>query len=106
MRSHPLKGETNETTHAETPALQRLVIDYRGEELVIRALYRSHDGAGPSTKGRRREVEELVRTGLEQALEGLRAAECVGTSGFTTREDVLLATTSPDEAKLVKGSAA
>jgi hypothetical protein len=42
---------------------------------------------------------------LEQALEALGArAECVGTSGFTTREDVLLATTSPNEAKLVKGA--
>jgi hypothetical protein len=27
-----------------------------------------------------------------------------GTSGFITREDVLLATTSPNEAKLVKGA--
>jgi len=42
---------------------------------------------------------------LEQALEALGArAECVGTSGFTTREDVLLATASPDAAKLVKGA--
>jgi hypothetical protein len=42
---------------------------------------------------------------LEQALEALDAgAECVGTSGVTTREDVLLATTSPNEAKLVKGA--
>jgi len=42
---------------------------------------------------------------LEQALEALGArAECVGTSGFTTWEDVLSATTSPNEAKLVKGA--
>jgi hypothetical protein len=39
----------------------------------------------------------------EQALEALWArAERVGTSGFTTREDDLLATISPIEAKLVK----
>ena len=31
-------------------------------------------------------------------------AECVGTSEFTTREDVLLATASPDANKLVKGA--
>jgi hypothetical protein len=44
-------------------------------------------------------------TELEQALEALDGTvECVGTSGFTTREDVLLATTSPSEAKLVKGA--
>ena len=42
-------------------------------------------------------------TELEQALEDLGArAERVGTSGFTTREDILLATTSSSEAKLVK----
>ena len=42
-------------------------------------------------------------TELEQALEALEAgAKCVGTLGFTTREDVLLATTSPSAAKLVK----
>jgi len=42
---------------------------------------------------------------LEQALEALEGgAECVGTSGFTTREEVLMATTSPSEAKLVKGA--
>jgi hypothetical protein len=84
--------------------LQRLVLDYRSGELVVRCLYRSRDGAGPSTKARAREVTELVRTGLQGALEALEAgAECVGTSGFTTREDVLLATASPAKAKLVKG---
>jgi hypothetical protein len=53
--------------------LQRLVLDFRSGELVIRCLYRSRDGAGPSTKARAREVAALVRTGLEQALEALRA---------------------------------
>jgi hypothetical protein len=52
--------------------------------------------------------EVAVKSGMterEQALEALEGgAECVGTSGFTTREDVLLATTSPSEAKLVKGA--
>ena len=86
--------------------LQRIVLDYRSGELVVRCLYRSQDGAGPSTKARRREVEELARAGLERALEVLTEGpvEGVGTSGFTTREDVLLATISPDEAKLVKGA--
>jgi hypothetical protein len=38
-------------------------------------------------------------------LEGLEAgAEYVGTSEFTTRENVLLAMTSPDADKLVKGA--
>jgi hypothetical protein len=88
--------------------LQRLVLDYRSKagELVVRCLYRSSlDGPAPNTKARTREVEDLVRSGLRDALEALQGgAECVGTSGFTQREDVLLATTSPSEAKLVKGA--
>ena len=85
--------------------LQRLVLDYRTGEPVLRVLYRSQDGPNPGTKARRREVAGLAKSGLEQALEALEAgAECVGTSGFTTREDVLLATTPPDADKLVKGA--
>ena len=85
--------------------LQRLILDYRTGQLVIRALYRSQDGAGPSTKARAREVTDLVRTGLQDALKALEAgAECVGTSGFTTREDVLLATASSNKVKPVKGA--
>jgi hypothetical protein len=88
--------------------LQRLVLDFRSGELVARVLYRSSLG-GPNagTKARAREVTELTRSGLRDALEvldGEAGAECVGTSGFTTREDVLLATASPDKAKLVKGA--
>ncbi len=86
-------------------SLQRLVLDYRAGELVVRALYRSQDGPNPGTKARGKEVSRLARSGLQDALEALEAgAECVGTSGFTTREDVLLAATSPDTAKLVKGA--
>ena len=70
--------------------LQRLVIDYRSGEMVLRCLYRSQDGPNPGTKARARVVADLARTGLEQALEALEdGAECVGTSGFTTREDLL-----------------
>ncbi len=86
--------------------LQRLVLDYRAGELVLRVLYRRQDGPNPGTKARAREVTALTRTGLERALEALEGgAECVGTSGFTTREDVLLVdTTPPDTAKLAKGA--
>jgi hypothetical protein len=83
--------------------LQRLVLDYRTGEVVVRCLYRSDGCSNPGTVRRRREVQDLVRTGLEHALVALEdGAECVGTSGFTTREDVLLATASPAKAKLVK----
>ena len=57
--------------------LQRLVLDYRGGDLVVRCLYRSKGGAGPGTKTRQREVSELAREGLTQALEALEVgAEC------------------------------
>ena len=78
--------------------LKRLVVDYRDSELVIRCLYRTEGSAGPNTKGRLREVSGLVRTGLQDALEALEGgAECVGTSGFTQRQDILVALPRPDE---------
>jgi hypothetical protein len=72
-------------------ALQRLVLDYRTGELVVRCLYSTQDGPGPNTKARRRGVTVLAREGLQDALEALQEGdvEMVGTSGFTTREDVL-----------------
>jgi hypothetical protein len=90
--------------------LQRLVLDYRSGELVMRVLYRSEDGPGPDTKGRRREVTDLTREGLRQALASLEGrVDIVGTSGFTTREDIVLCTarggTAPDEHKTVKKGA-
>jgi len=79
--------------------LQRLVLDFRSGELVVRCLYRTKGSAGPNTKARRREVEQLVREGLRQALFSMEGdAELVGTSGFTTREDLLsVALPRPDE---------
>jgi len=73
-------------------SLHRLVLDYRTGELVLRVLYRrSQDGPNPGTKARGKEVSRLARSGLQDALDALDGgAESVGTSGFTTREDVLL----------------
>jgi len=75
--------------------LERLVLDYRSGELVIRALYRSSlDAPNPGTVRRRRQVEDLTREGLRQALAYLEVdAALVGCSGFTQREDVLLVDT-------------
>jgi hypothetical protein len=72
--------------------LQRLVVEFKPEELVVRTLYRSSlDAPNPGTKARRREVVELTREGLRQALVSLEVdAALVGCSGFTQREDVLL----------------
>ena len=73
--------------------LQRLVLDYRGGELVVRCLYHSRGGSNPGTKARRREVLDLTREGLSAALEALEErVDVVGTSGFTTREDIVLCT--------------
>jgi hypothetical protein len=71
--------------------LKRLIITFKSEELVLHALYRSQDGPNPGTKARAREVTELTREGLRQALASLEVdASLVGCSGFTQREDVLL----------------
>ena len=67
--------------------LKRLILDYRSGELVVRCLYRTEGGSGPNTKARRREVEDLCRSGLRQALASLEGgAEVVGVSGYTVRE--------------------
>jgi hypothetical protein len=84
--------------------LQRLIITFKAEELVVHVLYRTQGGHNPGTKARTREVTQLTRSGLREALKALEAgAECVGTSGFTTREDVLLATTPPKAIQQAKG---
>ena len=87
--------------------LQRLILTFTREGVEIRTLYRTKHGPHPGTKARSREVTELARSGLTRALEALDSevgAECVGTSGFTTREDVLLATTLSDAQRQVKGA--
>jgi hypothetical protein len=91
--------------------LGRIVLTFRGDgEVVIHTLYRSEElGPSPGTKVRTRHVVEMTRRGLQDALEALQegSPECVGSSGFTQREDVLLATTSPSARqshKLVKGA--
>jgi hypothetical protein len=83
--------------------LRRLVLDFTREGIEIRTLYRTQGEAGPSTKVRRREVTELTREGLSTALEALEGrVDTVGTSGYGVREDVLVATASPNADKLVK----
>ena len=79
--------------------LQRLIITFKDQELMMHALYRTKGSAGPNTTARQREVEQLVRIGLRQALVSMEGgAELVGTSGFTTREDLLsVALPRPDE---------
>jgi hypothetical protein len=70
--------------------LQRIVIDLRSEELILRVLYKSTGDSNPGTVCRRREVEDLCRSGLRQALAALEGgADVVGVSGYTVREDIL-----------------
>ena len=81
--------------------LQRVVLEYRDGELIVRCLYRSSlDGPSPGTKARTREVTALARSGLTRALEALDAGDVAicGTSGFSQREDLLsVAVPRPDE---------
>jgi hypothetical protein len=72
--------------------LQRLVVEFRSGETVLRVLYRSEGLSNPGTKARAKEVTELARTGLEDALGALEGrVDVVGTSGYTTREDIMVA---------------
>jgi hypothetical protein len=72
--------------------LQRLVLTFKPEELIVHALYRTDEGPNPGTKARRREVSGLAREGLREALSALEGdVTVVGTSGYTTREDIMLA---------------
>jgi hypothetical protein len=84
------------------PQLQRLLLDFRSGELIARVLYRRslEDSPNPGTNKRRREVEELARSGLRDALEAMNAGDVAicGTSGFTTREDIL-SLARPDHAR-------
>lgn len=74
---------------------QRLVITFTREGVEVRTLYSTKAGPGPSTKVRQKEVEQIARAGLEQALRALDGSvEMVGTSGFTTREDTRSASQS------------
>ena len=80
--------------------LQRIVIEMKSGELVLRVLYRSKGESNPGTKARTREVTDLARSGLTRALEALDAGDVAicGTSGFTQREDLLsVALPRPDE---------
>jgi hypothetical protein len=72
--------------------LQRLVLTFKPDGLEARVLYRSKSGPNPGTKARRREVAQLARTGLLEALEAFGDGETVedlGTSGYEVREDIL-----------------
>jgi hypothetical protein len=89
--------------------LQRLVIEFKGSELVLRCLYRRslEDAPGPSTKRREREVAELTREGLREALRALEGrVDVVGTSGYSVREDIMVAEVRSGQAKPDKESAA
>jgi hypothetical protein len=70
-------------------SLPRLVFTFKPEGVEIRGLYRTNSGPSPGTKARTREVAELTRTGLQEALTALEGrVDVVGTSGFETREDM------------------
>jgi hypothetical protein len=70
-------------------SLQRLAFTFKPKGVEIRTLYRTKSGSSPAMKARTREVAELTRTGLQEALTALeRRVDVVGTSGFETRENI------------------
>ncbi len=72
---------------------QRIILTFKPEGVEVRTLYKSKDSYGPNTQARRRQVQDLTLEGLRQALEALEGrVDVVGTSGFTTREDIVLCT--------------
>lgn len=82
--------------------LQRLILTFKPGELVMHVLYggADPDGPRPNTKTRGREALDLTRAGLTEALKILEredGIECVGTSGFTRKEDIFVALPRPDE---------
>jgi hypothetical protein len=80
---------------------KRIILTFKGEEIYVHVLYQASvaENLGPNTKKRLRHTTELVREGLREAIESLDSEAgrcmCVGTSGFTQREDVLLVDTMP-----------
>lgn len=89
-------------------ALRRLVIEFGQDGIQVRTLYKTADASGPSTRARWREVKHLTREGLRHTLKALDAGDVadLGTSGFTTREDVLgLSLASSDSEKTMKKGA-
>jgi hypothetical protein len=77
---------------------KRIVLTFRSEagEILIHTLYECKDGPNPETKRRLKEVRDLTCRGLKEALGALEASTptCVGSAGFTTREDILSVDTS------------
>jgi hypothetical protein len=90
--------------------LKRLVLDFRTDGFVVRALYRTEGEYSPNPKGRRREVTQLTREGLQGGAEALEGrVDVVGTSGITTREVIFLCSAKdavgPDEHKTAQKGA-
>jgi hypothetical protein len=86
--------------------LQRLILTFKPEEVILHVLYRTQDGPGPNTKTRRKEVAGLARGGLEWALEALEGrVDVIGVSGYDVREDALSVASPPavTKAKRAKG---
>jgi len=70
--------------------LHRLTLTFKPEGVEIRALYRSERGPNPGTKARAKEVVDLTRSGLQDALKVLEGrTEVIGTSGYEVREDTI-----------------
>ncbi len=73
----------------------------------MRVLYRTQSLSNPGTKARGKEVSGLIRTGLQDALEALEGdVTMAGTSGFSVREDIMVASVAKSPRQPKKESAA
>jgi hypothetical protein len=50
--------------------LERLILTFKSDEIVLHALYKTHDGPNPGTSAPQREVEKLTRNGLTKQVKG------------------------------------
>jgi hypothetical protein len=90
----PAKLPENEASYREAFNIWRIVLTFKDNELVIHTLYKTPQdklSPNPNTKRRLREVTDLTREGLKEALGALEVSTptCVGSSGFIQREDIL-----------------
>lgn len=100
-----MKRERRKPTDREgsLEALRSLSVTFEGDATTVRVSYTTGVGKAPNpgTKARQRQVQELARRGLAEALEALTSeageVAVVGEAGFTHRQDTLCCSAAEGE---------
>jgi hypothetical protein len=73
------------------PVLTRVAATFTPEGIELAVRYRRQGGPNHGSRQRAREIEELVRSGLNRVARALDEGEVtvVGEAGFEVREDVI-----------------